>query len=308
MNARMQCARQVLPTNLSCAVAAGLLQIVLAVAQGIAPAAAQEAAYPTRYVRVLSPFAAGGLTDAALRPLLEKLSQSPGWRLIVENRPGASGLIAGRACASAEPDGYTICVLHSDAVSKAPFLHKSIGYDPERDLIPITNHYFAAAVLAVNTSLKVNTLNDLVALSKARPQGLQYASVSTTIKVFMDRFSQELGASISAVPYKGGSEATMAVVSGSVDVIFAGIGNLLPQIESGQLKVLAVEGDTRSPTLPDVPTFKEAGINVERLRTWFGIFAPAGTSPAIVEKLHAGIVAAYQDPEFSRRTLINVGS
>lgn len=282
--------------------------MVFAVLQGSAPAAAQDAAYPTKYIRVLSPFAAGGLTDTALRPLLEKLSKSLGQQLIVENRAGASGLIAGRGCATAAPDGYTICILHNDAVTNAPFLYKSVGYDPFKDLVPITNNYITNAVIAVNGSLKVSNLKEFIELSKARPQGLKYASLSTMIKGFMDRFSEVSGASLTAVPYKGGADATLAIVSGSVDAIFAGAGNLLPQIESGQVKVLAIEGDTRSPTMPDVPTIKEAGVNIDRARNWFGFFAPAGTPPAIVQKLHASIIAAYQeDPEFTKRTLISNG-
>jgi tripartite-type tricarboxylate transporter receptor subunit TctC len=293
--------------HFSHAIAIAVSQIVFIVGIGASSASAQQDAYPKRHIRVLSPFAAGGLTDAALRPLVDKLSQSLGQPLIVENRPGASGLIAARACVGSSPDGYTICVLHNDAVLNAPFLFKTVGYDPARDLVPITNHYFNTAAFAVNASLKVNNLSELVALSKARPGGIKYASMSMMIRAFVDRFSEESGASLSPIPFKGGAEAMMAVVGGHVDAIFAGIGNLLPQIESGQVKVLAVEGASRSPRLPDVPTLKEAGFEVERVRNWFGFFAPAGTPAAIVEKLHDNIVAAHKDREFTNKTLIRIG-
>jgi len=281
-----------------CAVAGALGLIVT-------NAAAQN--YPTKIIRIISPVPAGGLSDIALRPVAQKLSVSLGQPVIVENRPGAGGLLAGRACAQAQPDGYTICHLLNDTVINAPFLFKDVGYDAARDFAPITNNFFITSGIIVTPELKVNTVDELIALSKARPEGINWGSPATTATMFMETFKQDTGANLVAIPYKSGGETATAILTHAVEMIFAGIGNLVPHLQSGSLKALAVEGTGRSPLLPNVPTLREAGHQGLRVRAWYGFFAPTGTPPAIISRLHDEIIKVYDDPEFRQRTLINAG-
>jgi len=281
-----------------CAVAGALGLIVT-------NAAAQN--YPTKIIRIISPVPAGGLSDIALRPVAQKLSVSLGQPVIVENRPGAGGLLAGRACAQAQPDGYTICHLLNDTVINAPFLFKDVGYDAARDFAPITNNFFITSGIIVTPELKVNTVDELIALSKARPEGINWGSPATTATMFMETFKQDTGANLVAIPYKSGGETATAILTHAVEMIFAGIGNLVPHLQSGSLKALAVEGTGRSPLLPNVPTLREAGHQGLRVRAWYGFFAPTGTPPAIISRLHEEIIKVYDDPEFRQRTLINAG-
>ena len=281
-----------------CAVAGALGLIVT-------NAAAQN--YPTKIIRIISPVPAGGLSDIALRPVAQKLSVSLGQPVIVENRPGAGGLLAGRACAQAQPDGYTICHLLNDTVINAPFLFKDVGYDAARDFAPITNNFFITSGIIVTPELKVNTVDELIALSKARPEGINWGSPATTATMFMETFKQDTGANLVAIPYKSGGETATAILTHAVEMIFAGIGNLVPHLQSGSLKALAVEGTGRSPLLPNVPTLKETGHQGLRVRAWYGFFAPTGTPPAIISRLHDEIIKVYDDPEFRQRTLINAG-
>ena len=263
--------------------------------------------YPTKVIRIISPVPAGGLSDIALRPLAHELSKRLGQPVIVENRPGAGGVLAGRTCAQAQPDGYTICHLLNDTVINAPFLFKDVGYDAARDFAPITNNFFITSGIIVTPELKVNTLQELIDLSKKRPEGVNWGSPATTATMFMETFKQDTGAKFVTIPYKSGGEVATAILTHAVEMIFAGIGNLVPYLQSGSLKALAVEGTARSPLLPDVPTLKETGYQGLRVRAWYGFFAPAQTPRDIIERLHDEIVKIYQDPEFIQRTLTNAG-
>lgn len=263
--------------------------------------------YPTKIIRIISPVPAGGLSDIALRPVAQEMSRRLGQPVIVENRPGAGGLVAGRACAQAEPDGYTICHLLNDTVINAPFLFKDVGYDAARDFAPITNNFFITSGIIVTPELKVDTVDELIALSKAKPEGINWGSPATTATMYMETFKQDTGANLVAIPYKSGGETATAILTHAVDMIFAGIGNLVSYLQSGSLKALAVEGAQRSPLLPNVPTLKETGHEGLRVRAWYGFFAPAGTPAEIISRLHDEIVKIYDDPDFRQRTLINAG-
>ena len=283
----------------------GLVALALLSISSAPPADAQD--YPTRPIRIISPVPAGGLSDVALRPVAQELSKSLGQPVIVDNRPGAGGTLAGRACAQAAADGYTICNFFNDVISNAPFLFKNLAYDPYRDFVPITNGYFIITAFLVTPSLNVNTLAELIALSKSLPDGINYASPSTGATMFIESFNQHTGAKLRTIPYKSGSEVANALLTKTVQVAVAGIGTLVPHLQAGTFKALSVDSAERSRLLPDVPSLKELGYDAIRIKTWYGFFAPTGTPPAIVKKLHEHIVKAYADPAIRERTLINVG-
>ena len=263
--------------------------------------------YPNKPIRVISPVTAGGPSDIALRPLAQELSKALGQPVIVENRPGAGGTLAGRACAQAAPDGYTICNFFNDVVSNAPFLFKDPGYDPYKDFTPITNGYFIITSVLVSPSLNVKSFPELVELTKKHPGGLNYASPSTGATMFLDSFNQVTGSNFRAIPYKSGGEVANALLSNTTQVGIIAIGALAPHIQAGKLKALSVDSATRLPQFPDVPTLKEFGYDTIRIKTWYGMFAPAGTPPAIINRLHQEIVKIYDEPAFRERVLTNAG-
>jgi tripartite-type tricarboxylate transporter receptor subunit TctC len=269
------------------------------------PAAAQE--YPTKTVRIISPVPAGGLSDIAMRPMALELQKRLGQPVIIENRPGAGGTIAGRACAQAAPDGYTFCNLFNDVISNAPYLFKNIGYDPQNDFLPITNVYFITTGFLVTPELGVNSVAELIELSKKQPGGLNMGAPSTGAVLHIRDFNLFTGSKFQPIPYRSGGEVANALLTNTVQAGALGVGNLVPHIKAGKFKVLAVDSATRSPLLPEVPTLKELGLDHTRIKTWYGFLAPKGTPPAIIKRLRDEIVAIYKEPTMHERALINAG-
>ncbi|MCC6776483.1 MAG: tripartite tricarboxylate transporter substrate binding protein [Hyphomicrobiales bacterium] len=263
--------------------------------------------YPQRPIRIISPVPAGGLSDVAMRPMTMELQARLGQPVIIDNRAGASGMLAGRACAQAAPDGYTICNLFNDVALNAPFLFKSVGYDPRKDFVPITNVYYITGGFLVTPALNVSTLPELIARSKASPGGLNLGVPATTTEMFIKSFNAVTGANFQTIPYKSGNEVANALLTSSVAVGNLGIGNLVPQIEAGKFKVVAVDSLRRSPLLPAVTTLQELGLAHTRIKPWYGFFAPAGTPAAIIDKLREEIVAIYREPRMHERVLIGAG-
>jgi len=282
-----------------------LIAVIVLLGAHAAPVAAQD--YPTKPIRIISPVPPGGLSDVALRPMAQELQKVLGQPVIVDNRPGAGGTLAGRACAQAAPDGYTICNFFNDVISNAPFLFKSPGYDPYKDFAPITNGYFIASAFMVAPSLKVSTLAELIALSKSTPGGLNYASPSTGATMFVESFNQHTGSQFRTIPYKSGGEAANAMLTKSVEMAILGVGTLVPHLEAGTFKALAVDTSERMPIFPSIPTFKELGYEAIRIKTWYGFFAPAGTPPTIINTLQQAIHKVYSDPVLRERALIRAG-
>jgi tripartite-type tricarboxylate transporter receptor subunit TctC len=268
-------------------------------------AAAQN--YPNRTIRFISPTPPGGPSDIALRPLAQELAKVVGQPVIVENRPGAGGTLAGRACAQAAPDGYTVCNFFNDVISNAPFFFKNPGYDPYKELMPITNGYFIVTSFVVPAALKVNTLAELIELSKNTPGGLNYASPSTGATMFIESFNQHTGANFRTIPYKSGGEVANALLTGAVQAGVVGIGALGPHIQAGNFKALALDATERLAQYPNVPTLKELGYEKVRIKTWYGMFAPVGTPEPIIKTLHQEIVKIYNEPAFRDRVLTGAG-
>ena len=269
------------------------------------PAAAQE--YPNRVIKVIMPLGPGGVGDVFLRAIGQEMGKALGQSIIVENRPGGATNIGSQACAQATPDGYTLCMLPIDALSIAPYFYKSIPFNVERDFIPITRFFFIVEGMMVHPSLNVSSVSELIALSKAKPKTLSYATQANALTLFMEGFKQDTGADLQRVPFQSGGEATNAVLGGHVPVGYFGIGNLLQHVREGRIKMLAVDSPKRTPLYPAAPTLAEAGYSGIPIRPWWGLFAPAGTPKPIIDRIHGEATRLMNDPAFRERHLISVG-
>ena len=269
------------------------------------PAVAQD--YPSRPIRAIASQGPGGLSDLFMRALGDQLGPTLGTSIVVEDRVGAEGTIGARACADAPLDGYTICILPGEAITINPIIQRNSDFDPAKSLVPITRAYYLTQVFAVNASLHVKSFAELAALAKAKPKTLNYMAPSLSKVAFMEEFNEKNGTDLVRVPFKGGGDAVNSMLTGTTQIAIFGIGNLLPFIRDGKIIGLAVDGDTRSPLAPDIPTFKEVGYKEHISATFFGIFAPAGTPKPIIDKLNKAIVAIESKPEFQQKYLINRG-
>jgi tripartite-type tricarboxylate transporter receptor subunit TctC len=274
---------------------------------GLASVSAFADDYPTRPIRAITATSAGGTSDIFMRLIGERVLKDWGQPIIIENRPGGNMMIGGRACADAPNDGYTICILPIETLSFAPFLYRHVPYDPQKDFVPITNPFFNTQALVVSTTLDVKSLDELAALSKARPRTLSYTVPSASLALFLDKWKAKTGADLVRVPFRGGAEAVTGVLSGATPVAMFGLANFTALLRGGQVRGLAIDSAARSPLFPDIPTLPELGYEPNPTRIYFGIVAPAGTPAPIVHKLAAEIAAIGNDPEFRRRRLIEVG-
>ena len=268
--------------------------------------AANAQDYPQRPVRAITALSAGGTSDVFMRVLGDRFQKRTGQPIVVENRPGGALNIGGQACADAPPDGYTICLLPVETLAYNQFLFKKLSYDANA-FVPITNVFFVTAVLIVNASLNVRSLDDLAALSKAKPGTLSYMSPAVPLAFFIETWRRQSGADIVRVPYKGGADAANAIMAGSTPVAFSGLANFVPHIRAGTMSALAVDTDKRSPLLPDVPTLREIGYTGPLTQAYFGLVAPAGTPKAIVAKLREIVVAIASDPAFAEKNMLSLG-
>jgi tripartite-type tricarboxylate transporter receptor subunit TctC len=270
-----------------------LLLIAAAVFAFAAPVLAQD--WPSRPVRIIIPLGPGGGGDVFARLLAEEFQKRFGQPFVVENRPGGGLNIGTRACAEAAPDGYTICVLSGEPVVYNQFSFKTLPFNPEKDFDPIVNLFINANALAVNASLNIKTVPELVALAKAKPGTLSYGTFSFVLQYFMEKFNRDNGIDIVRVPFRSGNEMVNAMVSGSTPIVFLGMSNMIPQLKGGLVTGLALNSTVRSPLFPDIPTLKEA-TGEDYPPPWFGLFAPAGTPVAVIDKLHAEVVRLSNDP------------
>jgi tripartite-type tricarboxylate transporter receptor subunit TctC len=280
-------------------------RLIAAAAMGLAVlTTAQAQDYPTRPIHVLTTSSAGGLSDIFMRVLGDEMQKRTGQPLIIENRPGAAGNIASRACTEAPPDGYTICIIMADALIYNEFLFKKLPYDPEK-LTPIVNLFHLIQVLVVNADLKVKSVDDLVAASKAKAGTFNYLTAALPLASYMEYLKREKGADWVRVPFKGGGEATNAILSGTTPIGLIGLGNVLEQIKAGKMTALALTNNIRSPQLPDVPILTDLGYTGAPSRTWYGLFAPPGTPQAIIEKLNAEVTRVVSDKAFQDKFIIS---
>lgn len=266
-----------------------------------ATASAQD--YPNKTVRVIIPLGPGGGGDIFTRALSEELQRRLGQTFLVENRTGGGLNIGTRACGEAAPDGYTLCVLSSEPIVYSQYLFKSLPFNPEKDFEPITNLFFNTLAFAVNNSLKVKTVPELMALAKVQPGKLSYSTFSFPLAHYMDGLNKKYGVDIVRVPYRSGNEVMTALLSGATPITLLGLSNMVSTLQAGKIAALAVNSNARSPLFPDVPTLKEAtGENYPQ--SWFGLFAPVGTPKPIIAKLHKEVVAITGEPAFLRKMYI----
>jgi tripartite-type tricarboxylate transporter receptor subunit TctC len=256
--------------------------------------------YPNRPVKLTVSIAAGSVTDVIMRKAAAELAPKVGQQFIIENRGGASGIVAAQACAQAAPDGYTLCVNYPSTMSYNPLLFDKLPYDPDRDLVPVTRLFFLNEGLFVSAALPVNSVAELKKLAQEKPQSLNYATLGegSFPDLFLRWLNNQWGTKIVGVPYKGGGPAAQALAANEVQLTRFGIGNFLGLIKSGHVKALAVSADKRSPLLPDVPTLAEAGLGGYPGQGWWGLAAPKGTPPALVEQINREFVALFRDPKF----------
>ena len=271
--------------TLAALLAGGLLHATIAAAQ----------AYPAKPIRFIVGFPPGGATEFIARLIGQKLTQSMGQQVIVDNRPGAAGHLGIELAARAAPDGYTL-LLVAPNITISPSLYKKLGYDTVKDFAPIARVAAVPMVIVTPGNLPAATLKEFIALAKAKPGGLNYASsgVGTSLHLAAELFKLQAGVNLVHVAYKGSSLAMNDVISGQVHTLFIGIPAPAPHIKTGRLRGLAVIAPQRSATLPDVPTAIEAGMPNLDITTWYGVFAPAGTPRTIVTKLNHEINQAMQ--------------
>ncbi|MFD4841284.1 Bug family tripartite tricarboxylate transporter substrate binding protein [Achromobacter sp. NPDC058515] len=263
---------------------------------------AQAQSYPARPVSLIVPFPAGGTTDVLARALGQELSKSLGQPVVVENKPGAGSTLGADYVAKAAPDGYTLlmgAVHHTIATS----VYKSLHYDFQKDFAPVTTVALVPNVLVVNPKLDARDVQSLLKLAQAAPGKLTYGSngMGTGQHLIGAQFERAGHVQLLHVPYKGSGPLTTDLLGGQIDMSFDTITPVLPHIQSGKLRALAVTTNQRSAALPDVPTMEEAGLKPFNMGTWFGVLAPAAAPKAVVDRLNAEMVKIIRSPDFSRR-------
>jgi len=279
-----------------------LLAIVaLLFVAGVTPSRAQD--YPSRPIKAVTTTSAGGISDVFMRALGDELNKRWGQPIVIDNRPGGMQNLGARACSESPPDGYTICILNAEPVAYNQFLFKTMPFDPDKGLQPVTNLYHLIQTLVVNAKLDVKTADELIALSKAKAGTLSYLTASVPLALYMETLKKEKGADWVRVPFKGGGEAVNAVLSGSTPIALIGEGNVIGQIRAGVMTPLVMVNNIRSPNFPDVPTLAETGYAGVPSRSWYGLFTPAGTPRPIVDKLAREIADIVKDPGFRERHL-----
>ncbi len=283
--------RMAKPSALAFAVALS----VVAVAGG---ASAEE--WPTRAIRAIVPLSAGSAADVIPRIVFEQLSQQLGQPIVVENRPGASGSIGARAVAAAEPDGYTI-LAHSSALVIAPSTVANLPYDPIKDFAPVAALGNLPNVLVVSPTMGIKTIQELVALGKQRPITFGSIGVGSPIQMAMERLRLSAGFKAQAISFRGAPEAIVEAMTGRIDAYYSPVLPALSLIREHKLIPLVVSSPTRSPALPDVPTSEEAGYANSAYRFWIGIFAPAKTPRAIVDRLSKEAETALRMPAVQQK-------
>jgi tripartite-type tricarboxylate transporter receptor subunit TctC len=271
------------------------------------PLAAFAQDYPARPIRVIVTTSPGGISDVFVRALSEPLHQRLGQPVVVENRPGGFMILGARACAEANPDGYTLCVMPGEPLTYNQFTQKNLPYDPVKSFEPVTNFFFITQALGVSTKLGVKSLDELAAYSKQKAGTLSYSAPSSSLVVFMETWKKKTGADMVRVPFKGGGDTVTNMLSGVTPIGFLGLGNFMSYIRAGSIMTILIDGDKRNAFVPDTPTLAEIGFSREHTRAFFGLLAPAGTPRAITDRVRNEIVAITSDPAFRKRHFADRG-
>lgn len=282
---------------------------VAALVLGAGQAAAQDEAFPTKMVRIVVPFTAGGLADVVARGLARELADRWSQPVVVENRPGANTIIAAEYVARSEPDGYTLLMANDPTVSSNQYLYSKLPYDPVKDFTPVANVVQTREILLVSNDFPAKNVQELIALAKARPGHLTYGSYGLGSKAHLDAatFSALAGIEMNHVPYKGVADVMTALVGGQINMAMVGVPPSIPMVKAGKVRLLAVAAPQRIAAFPDAPTFAELGFETMVSQAWFGLIAPAGTPPAVVAKIATDVRQVLRQPAFQHRYVTSVG-
>jgi tripartite-type tricarboxylate transporter receptor subunit TctC len=281
--------------------------MLLFLACGMSVAAAQG--FPAKPVRIIVPFPAGGLADVLGRGLAQALNRAWNQQVIVENRAGANTIIAAELVAKSAADGYTLLLANDPTLSSNQHLYRKLPYDPVKDFAPVVNLIAVPSVLIANPSLAANTLQELIALAKKKPGAITYGTFGPGSKTHIDMegFSALAGIKLTHVPYKGVAEVVPAALSGQIHIALTGVQPVVANIQAGKLKAIAMAVARRSPVLPNVPTFAEAGVANFESRSWFGLVAPAATPRGIINQIAADAGRIASSKEFQGKFVTGVG-
>ncbi|HPU52731.1 MAG TPA: tripartite tricarboxylate transporter substrate binding protein [Burkholderiaceae bacterium] len=278
-----------------------LVGALLIAASVTLPAAAWAQGYPNRGLRIVVPFPPGGVTDLVGRALSARLAVELGQPVVVENRPGASGVLGADLAARAAPDGYTLMIgnISTLAINAATFA--KLPYDPVRSFAPVSLLALQPLLIAVNPSVPAQSLAELVALAKSRPGRLNYGTAGSSIYLAVESFNRQAGIKMNHVPYKGSAPAIADLLGGQIDVLFDPFSTLYPQAKAGKARGLAVTTERRSSVAPDVPTVAESGLASFDVSSWQALVVPAGTPKDVIERLHAAVLKALASPELKQQ-------
>jgi tripartite-type tricarboxylate transporter receptor subunit TctC len=266
-------------------------------ALGLAAGAHAQSGYPSKPIRLVVGFPPGGGMDLSARVYSAKLQESMGTPVLVENRPGATGIVAGEVVAKSAPDGYTLLVGASGQMTINPVIIPKHPYDTVRDFAAITTLAQFPMVIAVNPSFPAKSLAELIAIARAKPGELNYSHGGATHQVAAEMFNQAVGITMRNIPYKGGAPAVNAAVAGDVPIVVVDSAAASAQIRAGRLRALAVTSAARTPLVPDTPTVAESGVPGYDIAVWAGLFAPAGTPPATIARLYQETLRTMSTPD-----------
>jgi len=264
--------------------------------------------FPGKPVRIIVPTPVGGPGDIIARGTAAALGSLYDQSFIVENRLGVGSIVGAEACARANSDGYTLCVMDSFTLTLNPHVRLKLPYDPIRDFAPIVHFGFLRSSMSVHPSVPANTINELLAVAKAKPGSLIWGSFgpANSSHFYIEYFRNAKGIDFLNVPYKAASEAMQRMVAGEVQVVTYSFGQSVELAKAGKIKMLAVAGDTRSPLMPNVPSYRESGMDLS-IQTWFGLYAPSATPADIVQRLNADLVKIIPTPGFKDKFLTPLG-
>src|SRR4051812_5141380 len=261
--------------------------------------------YPVKPIRVILPVPPGGVADVNMRATGQELTTRLGQSVVVENRPGASGIIASETCSKAVPDGYTLCVLYPDMTSFNPLFYPKLPYDPDNGFTPIVHLIDLVTAVTAPANAPFNTIAELKAYATANPGKLNFGSVGNGSEPhqFLEWLKHQWGVNIVHVAYKGGAPIGQALQTGEIQLTRVGVGTFIGAVRAGKLKFLAVGSKERSPLFPDVPTFTETGLDGYAIQPWFGLAGPGGLARPIVTRLNTEVVQIYADPKFRQQII-----
>jgi tripartite-type tricarboxylate transporter receptor subunit TctC len=278
---------------------AGLIALALLSGLAMGSAAAQERAdaFPTRAIKIVVPFPAGGPSDVLARMIGQKMSEDWGQPVVIENRPGANTVLGAQQVAKAAPDGYTLLMAIDSTLTMNQYLYRTPPYDPFNDFAPITLTAKTMQLLIVNAASDVKTVNDLISRAKAQPGKLNYGAGTITTKLTGYLFNKSAGIETLLVPYNGSAEVAQGLLTKSVDFCFDGPSASLSLIQGGQFRVLAKFDPRPFPPVPDLPVITTAMPNMDEITVWLGLVAPKGTPAAVIDKIQAEVAKALADPD-----------